>query len=157
MIKHGGILGNNFGGDKTVVLTHPCDIAAVAAEELNTLKFTGKSYRYIASDEKTSKEIAAALGAATGNPSLPYVGFSDEDFFNGAVKAGLSEEIARNYTEMGNAIHSGDMFSDYEKQKASHEPTKPRVDPGPTKPKVDLGPTKLSDFAKEFAAAYTRS
>jgi uncharacterized protein YbjT (DUF2867 family) len=148
MIKHGGIFGNNFGADKTVVLTHPRDIAAVAADELNALNFTGKSYRYIASDEKTSKEIASALGDATGNPSLPYIEFSDEDFFNGALKAGLSEEIARNYTEMGDAIHSGKMFSDYEKQKVS---------PGPTKLKIEPGPTKLGDFAKEFAAAYTHS
>lgn len=137
MIRYAGIYGNNFGADATVVLTHPRDIAAVAAEELSTGNFTGKTVRYIASDEKNSKEIAAALGAAIGNPNLPYVAFSDEDFFNGAVKAGLSEEAARNYTEMGDAIRSGEMFADYQQHK------------------VPLGPTKLSDFAKEFAAAYS--
>ncbi|HEY4063669.1 MAG TPA: NAD(P)H-binding protein [Puia sp.] len=136
MIKHAGIFGNNFGADTTVIMTHPRDIAAVAAEELTGLTFTGKSYRYIASDERTSAQIAAALGAAIGNPNLPYVAFSDEDYFNGAVKAGLPAEIARNYTEMGDAIRSGEMFADYRLHK------------------VALGPTKLTDFAKEFAAAY---
>jgi uncharacterized protein YbjT (DUF2867 family) len=139
MIRYAGIFGNNFGADNLVVLVHPNDIAAVAAEELTTGKFTGHSIRYIASDEKTSKEIAVALGAAIGNPNLPYVAFSDEDFFNGAVKAGLSKEVARNYTEMGEAIRSGEMFADY----LQHRPA--------------LGPTKLSDFAKEFAAAYAHA
>ena len=136
MVKHAGIYGNNFGADATVVFVHPRDIAEVAAEELLGLKFTGKSIRYIAGDEKNSKEITAALGAAIGKPELPYVAFTDEQSTEGAVQAGVPAELARNFTEMGAAIRSGEMIADY----LQHKPI--------------LSPTKLEDFAKEFAAAY---
>jgi uncharacterized protein YbjT (DUF2867 family) len=136
MIKTAGFYGNNFGGDATVTLTHPNDIAETAAAELLTLNFTGKSIRYIVSDERTSREIAAVLGAAIGKPGLPYVEFRDEDALKGAVQAGLPEEVASNYVEMGSALRSGEMIADYKKHPMA------------------LSKTKLEDFAKEFAVAY---
>ena len=136
LIKHAGILGNNYGADSPIVLVHPNDIAAVAAEELLGLTFTGKSFRYIASDERSSREITAVLGAAIGKPELPYVEFTDEQNYEGMTGAGVPAELARNFVEMGTAIRSGEMFADYKKHK------------------VELGPTKLEDFAKEFAGVY---
>jgi len=138
MIKHAGIIGANYG-DITMVLVHPNDIAAVAAEELLDLEFKGKSFRYIAGDERNTGEIAKVLGGAIGKPELPWVQFKDEDSLNGMLKAGLPKETAVNYVEMGTAIASGEMYSDYFKHKPS------------------LGPTKLEDFAKEFAGAYAHS
>jgi len=139
MIKNANFYGNNFGGDRLLPLTHPVDIAAAAAEELLSLKFTGKSYRYIVSDERTSKEIASVLGAAIGKPGLPYVEFNDDDNLKGMLQAGLPEEPARNYVEMGSAIRSGEMSADFNKNK------------------VISGKTKLEEFAKEFAAAYANA
>ncbi len=138
LVKNAGIIGSNFGGDNLkMVLTHTDDIANVAFEELNNLDFTGNSARYIASDEKTTLEIASAIGNAIGKPALPWIAFSDADSLNGMVQAGLPQEIAKNYVEMGNAIGSGIMFEDYWK----HHPEK-------------LGAVKLQDFAKTFAAVY---
>ena len=139
MIKHMGILGNNYGADNIVIMTHPDDIADVAADELLNLSFTGKSIRYIASDERTSKEIAAILGAAIGKPELPFVEFTDEQNLAGAIQAGLPEELAKNFIEMGTAIRSGEMFADYRKHPVTQQKT------------------KLEDFAKEFAAAYEQA
>jgi uncharacterized protein YbjT (DUF2867 family) len=136
MIKHAGIVGNNYGADTRIVLTHPDDIATVAVEELLSLDFAGKSVRYIASDERTSREIAAALGTAIGQPNLPYVAFTDEQNLDGMIQAGLPVEIARNFVEMGKAARTGILFEDY------------RNHP------VPLQKTKLEDFAKEFALAY---
>ncbi|HEY4334424.1 MAG TPA: NAD(P)H-binding protein [Puia sp.] len=136
LIRQAGIYGNNYGPDRELVLAHPRDIAAVAAEELLKLSFKGISVRYIAGDERNSKDIAAVLGAAIGKPGLPYVPFSDEDTVQGMIGAGLPEEIAKNYAEMGVAIRTGIMFEDYKKHTPVHSPT------------------KLEDFAKEFAAAY---
>jgi len=136
LVKHAGIFGNNYGAGQTVVMVHPNDIAEAAAAELLSLGFTGKSVRYIASDERSSLQIAAVLGAAIGQPELPYVEFSDEQALDGMTGAGLPPEIARNFVEMGSAIRSGEMFADYNQ----HKP--------------EFGPTKLEDFAKEFAAAY---
>lgn len=138
LIKHAGIIGGNYG-HTPLVMVHPNDIAAVAAEELLGLKFTGLSIRYIASDERPTAEIAKVLGYVIGKPELPWVNFTNEESLNGMLSAGLSKEVAENYTEMGAAIASGEMFSDYHRHKPS------------------LSAIKLEDFAKEFAAAYANS
>lgn len=138
LVKNAGIIGSNFGqtGSK-LVLVHPNDIAEVAFEELSALNFTGSSVRYISSDEKSATEVAEILGKAIDKPGLPWITFSDADALQGMLGAGLPEEIAKNYVEMGNAANSGKMFEDYWK----HQPSK-------------LGKVKLEDFSKIFAAAY---
>ncbi|MFD2873371.1 NmrA family NAD(P)-binding protein [Mucilaginibacter ximonensis] len=135
MIKHAGIIGSNWGADTQMILVHPTDIAAAAAEELQS-DFTGKSVRYIASDERTAGEIAKVLGTAIGKPELPWVEFSDADNTGGMIGAGLPEEVAVNYTEMGGSVRAGKMFEDYKQ----HRPT--------------LSKVKLEDFAQEFAQAF---
>jgi len=116
---------------------HTADIAAVAIEELSNLNFTGHSIRYIAGDEKTGFEIAKTLGSAIGQPDLPWIVFTDEQSLQGAIGAGLPEEVAKNYTEMGAAMASGEMNADYFNNRPA-----------------TLGKIKLEDFAKEFAAAF---
>jgi uncharacterized protein YbjT (DUF2867 family) len=140
MVKHMGIIGGNYGENATLVIVHPEDIAEVAAEELQSLSFKGRSIRYIASDEKTTNEVASILGKAIGKPELPWVNFKDEETFGGMVQAGVPEEIAKNYAEMGAAMRSGEMDSDYLKNK-------PAV----------FGKTKFEAFAPVFAAVYTKS
>ncbi|MDQ0638556.1 uncharacterized protein YbjT (DUF2867 family) [Pedobacter sp. W3I1] len=136
MVKHANILGSNFGADAKLVLVHPRNIAEVAAEVLES-NFTGKTIQYVASDdENTPADVAKVLGTAIGKPELPWIEFSDEDAFNGMVGAGLPEEIAKNYVEMGDAIRSNKLFVDYYKNRPV------------------LGSIKLKDFAAEFAAAY---
>jgi uncharacterized protein YbjT (DUF2867 family) len=140
MIKQMGIMGGNYGEGATMVLVHPNDIAEVAFEEIRNLSFKGKSIRYIASDEKTTHEIALVLGKAIGKPEIPWVNFKDEETLGGMLQAGVPEEIAKNYAEMGAAMRSGEMASDYLKNKPS-----------------EFGKTKLEDFAPVFAAVYAQS
>lgn len=138
MVKGMNILGSNISkAEDKIVLTHPADIATVAAEELLNLRFSGQTVRYIASDERTAVEVAKVLGAAVGKPELPYLEFNDKDTLNGLKGAGLPEEVAKNYTEMGQALRTGKMGEDYEKNR----------------PK-EFGKTKLEDFAQQFAVAY---
>jgi uncharacterized protein YbjT (DUF2867 family) len=137
LIRQAGIIGGNFeieGNDFAIV--DPQDIATAAAEELLKLDFKGHSVRYVASDEVSTGRIASVLGNAIGKPELPWVRFSDEQAFEGMVQAGLSEEVARNYVEMGQALQSGKLSEDYRK----HRP--------------ELGAVKLEDFAQLFAGAY---
>jgi hypothetical protein len=141
MVKGMNILGSNISkATDKIILTHPDDIADVAADELLNLRFTGHSVRNIASDERTGVEVAKALGAAVGKPDLPYVEFNDDDTLNGLKSAGLPEEVAKNYTEMGHALRTGAMVEDYYKN-----------------PPPQLGKTKLEAFARQFAAAYNAS
>lgn len=136
MIKNNGILGNNYSKDVTLMLVHPRDIAEAAAQELQS-SFSGKSYRYVISDEQKASTLAKTLGTAIGKPELPWVEFSDEDSFAGMTGVGLPPAIASTFVEMGSAIRSGILWEDYNKHKSEV-----------------MGKTKLDDFAKEFATAY---
>lgn len=136
MIKHLGFLGANYGDNSRIVFVHPNDIAEVAAEELLS-DFSGTSIRYVASDEKTTNEVASVLGAAIGKPDLKWVDFTDEQALQGMLQAGLPPEIARNYVEMGAAVRSAILWEDYDQHK-------PAV----------YGKTKLQDFAVDFARIF---
>lgn len=140
MIKHKGIIGGNYGEGLKLILVHTDDIADAAAEELLGLSFTGNSIRYVVSDEKTTHEVAAILGKAIGKPDLAWINFKDEDTFVGLVQAGLTEEVARNYTEMGAAMRSGEMAAEYS---ALHPSA--------------FGKTKLEAFTPIFAGVYAQS
>jgi uncharacterized protein YbjT (DUF2867 family) len=135
-IRNMGIMGNNYGEKSKLIMAHPRDIAAVAAQELQG-SFEGKSHRYVTSDERKISEIVKILGTAIDKPGLPWVQLSDEETFAGMTSAGMSPAIAGTYLEMGNAINSGILFEDFDQHK----------------PEV-WGTTKLVDFAKEFAAVY---
>ena len=138
LAKQMDIMGSNFGGvNEKIVLADTSDITDAAFEELSTLQFSGHSVRYIASDERTSDEVAKIIGSAISKPSLPWVVFTNEQSKAGMLQAGLPEEITKNYVEMGDALHSGRMMEDYWK---NHPPT--------------LGKVKLEDFARTFAAVY---
>lgn len=140
MVKHLNLMGSNFGGDEKLVLTDTSDIADAAIEELSTLSFTGKSHRYISSDEKLTSEIAQIFSKAIDKPGTPWVVFSDEQAKAGMIQAGLSEDLADNYTIMGKAIREGKVQEDYWK----HQPQ-------------SLGKVKLDQFAKTFAAVFNNN
>ena len=131
-------MGGNFGRpDSKLVLSNTDDIADVAADELIHLYFTGKTVRYMASDEKNGEEIAHILGAAVGKPDLHWVVFDDQQALLGMFQSGLPEEIASNYIEMGRALRTGEMTAHYWQHHPGH-----------------LGKRKLEDFANLFAAIY---
>ena len=139
LIKNAGIIGSNFNvTDNKFGLVDPSDIAAVVIEALLQLNFTGHSVHYVVSDEVSTNAIANEIGRAIGKPDLAWISFTNEQAFDGMKQAGLSEEVAKNYVEMGEAVNTGIMYEDYWK---NHPST--------------LGKTKLADFAKVFAAAYS--
>jgi len=139
MIKHMGIIGGNYGEGAKLVLANPADIADAAAEELINLSFTGKSIRYVASDEKTTDEIASILGDAIGKPDLKWVNFSDEQTVGGMLQNGLPADAANNYAEMGAAMRSGEMAAEYMENKPA-----------------TFGKTSFTTFAPVFAAAFAQ-
>lgn len=140
MVKHMGFIGGNYGEGTKLILVHPEDIAEVAADEIQNLSFRGKQIRYIASDEKTTDEVAAVFGQAIGKPDLRWVNFKDEESLAGMIQAGLPEEIAKNYTELGHAMRSGEMAADYNKNRPAH-----------------FGSKKLESFGRVFAFVYEQA
>jgi len=138
MIMHQHMIGNNFGPDVKMVLSHPRDIADAAADALDTLSFSGKSVRYVAGDEKNGAEIAATLGRAVNKPALSWTAFPDEALLQGMVQSGMSEEMAKVYMiEIGVALREGGLFDDYRRHENNI-----------------YGSIGLEEFAGEFAAAY---
>lgn len=136
LIKGMGMMGSNFGDD-TIVLTHTDDIADVALQALLNLDFTGQQVRYIASDERTGAEIARVLGEAIGKPETPWIVFSDEQNKQGLLQAGMNEEMALEYTKLGESMRNGTMQADFLTNKPPY------------------GRIKLEDFARnEFAPAF---
>jgi len=138
MIKHMGVIGNNYTAG-LLPLTHPMDISTAAFEELSALNFKGKRVRYVVSDELSTDNIAKLLGEAIGKPDLKWVRFGDEDALNGLLQAGLTKDVANNLVEMGQGVESGLGFTDYLQNKPI------------------LGVHKFEEFAKEFASAYANS
>ncbi|WP_411811969.1 NAD(P)H-binding protein [Chryseobacterium scophthalmum] len=136
LIKNAGIIGANFPQNAKVPLVHPKDIAKAAAEEL-VKNFEGKNVRYIVSDERKASEFAKVFGNAIGKHELPWIEFKDEDSLNGMLQAGLPQEIAELYTEMGRGIRTGVVQKDF-------------IEHGSV---VD-GKIKLEEFAKEFAEKF---
>lgn len=138
LIKGQNIIGNNYSKEARLVMGHPRDIAEVAAYELQQ-SFTGKSYRYVASDEQHISDIVKILGSAIGKPELQWIQFTNEQTFTGMTMSGIMPPtIANLYVELGIAIDKGILWEDYDR----------------SKPKI-VGKTKLVDFAKEaFAPLY---
>jgi uncharacterized protein YbjT (DUF2867 family) len=140
MIKGAGFMGANCAGNYRVALVHPRDIAAAAAEELTKPDVpTGRTIRYVASDERTQDEVAQALGDAIGQPDLRWVAFTDEQMRENLLKNGLPASTAADIVAIYASMNSGTLAEDYE----HHKPA--------------LGKVKLEDFAKEFAAAFQRN
>ena len=140
MIKHAGIIGGNYGTTGKNAMVSPDDIAEVAAHELQHLSHTGKNIAYVISDERTYPEIAKVLGKAIGKPDLQWVEFSDADNTGGMLQAGIPQEVANNYTEMGTAMRSGEMAAHFNKNRPKH-----------------FHKTKLEEFAETFAAMYNHA
>jgi len=136
LIKNAGIIGANFPSDTKIPYVHPQDIAKAAAEELQK-HTTGKNVRYIVSDIRSAADTANLLGIAVGNPALPWVEFTDEQSLQGMLSAGLPEEVAHLYTEMGQGLREGKIQADFVNH--HYEAT---------------GTAKLESFAEEFKTKF---
>ena len=138
-IKTQGAIVSNYGGDVKNPWVSPLDIAAVIAEEMEK-PFDGREIRYIASDEVSPNEVAGVLGEAIGKPDLKWLTIPDEQLLNGMVAAGMNSNIAKGLVEMNAGFHRGPLYEDY----YLHRP-------------AVFGKVKLTDFAKDFAAAFKQN
>ena len=130
-----GVLVSNYGGDAKEPWVSPRDIAVTVAEELET-PFTGRTVRYVASEEVSPNQIAKVLGEAVGRPDLHYRVITDRQLLDQLLSVGMNAGVARGLVEMQTAQGNGSLFADYNRHK----------------PK--LGRVKLADFAAEFATVY---
>ncbi|TLU98897.1 NmrA family NAD(P)-binding protein [Dyadobacter luticola] len=135
MIKSGGIIAANYGGDHVIPWVAPVDIATAIAEEIET-PFSGRKVRYVASEELTGNETARILGEAIGKSDLQWILIPGEQVRQHLEGVGMNKKIVAGMIEMYDALYSGLLAEDYNLNRP------------------ELGKTKLVDFAKEFAGAF---
>lgn len=138
MIKNAGIIGGNYPAAVKIPLVHPTDIAKAAAEELVRTS-PDQAVRYVVSDYREAGDFAAVLGSSIGTPSLPWIEFTDKEAFEGMLQAGLPEEMAKLYEEMGRGIRNGVVQKDFIQYGAPVS-----------------GGIRLEDFAREFAERFNK-
>jgi uncharacterized protein YbjT (DUF2867 family) len=136
MIKSHGMIMANYGAEDIIPWVSTIDIAAAIAEEI-TAPFTGRKALSVASEDLSGDDTAKILGEAIGKPDLKWVLVSDQETLDGLTAIGMNPKIAAGLVEMYSALHSGLLAQDYYQNK-------PAV----------MGKVKMTDFAKEFAAAY---
>lgn len=136
MIKGLGFMGGNFANDTLIPLVHPTDIATAIANELQQTA-AGQTIKYVVSDVKTVTELANAIGKAIGKPDLAWTDFSEAQAIEGMLQAGLPEEMAKLYAEMGSGFRAGKIQQDFLNHQAPV-----------------IGQVKVADFAQEFAQRF---
>ncbi|MCF0065221.1 NAD(P)H-binding protein [Dyadobacter chenwenxiniae] len=134
-IKNQGAIIANYGAEDEIPWVSPVDIAVAVAEEI-VRPYTGRSVRYVASDDRTGNDTAAVLGAAIGKPDLKWVIAPDAQVQSALEGMGMNPKIAAGLVEMYGSLHNGVLAEDY----LHHKPV--------------MGKVKLEDFAIEFAAAF---
>jgi len=135
-IRYTGKITANYGADDVIAWVSPIDVADAIAEELE-LPAQGRKFRYVVSEELSCNETASILGTALGIPDLKWEVISDEQQQAKLVAIGMAPNQAAGLVEMNAAMHTGELFKDYEQ----HRPPA-------------FGKVKMRDYAKEFAKAY---
>jgi len=134
-IKSKGAIISNYGGDQKEPWVSPLDIADAISEEMDK-PFSGRTVRYVASDEVSPNEIASALGKAIGKPDLEWKVISDEQLLNSWLNIDFNPQVAKGFVEMQASQGNGHLYEDY----YNHKP--------------ELGKVKLANSAIDFAKAY---
>ena len=138
LIKEAGICGETIRPDVQMPLIATRDIAAVAAEYLAEPRFEGVTVRHLLGPrDYTVLEATSILGGAISKPDLQYVQFSRDDYRNGLLQAGFTENVADSYIEMESAINVESIFAE-----AKRDPSTTTL-------------TTLEEFARDtFAPAF---
>jgi uncharacterized protein YbjT (DUF2867 family) len=136
-IKTTGEIASNYGGKDLVSWVSPIDIATAISQEIVT-PLGGRKVQYVASEELTCHQVASILGKAIGKPDLKWKTISDEQMLGELQASGMSSQIAAGLVEMNASMHRGDLFQDYFLKRPV------------------MGNVKLTDFVKEFAAAFSQ-
>ena len=136
-IKAQGNIVSNYGGDEKEPWVSPVDIAAAIAAEL-VKPFEGRCVQYIASDEVSCNETAAILGEVMGKPDMKWLVIPSEQLLSGLLAVGMNKAFAEGFIEMNESRINGILYEDYNRNKPV------------------LGKIKMTDFAKDFAAAYNK-
>ena len=136
-IRNMGVLGTPMRGDVRIDPITTRDIGIYAAQRLADLDFSGvSSQELLGAATVTMAEATCALGTAIGQPELPYVQLSYEDFGQAMLGMGISRSAVDGITEMYRALNDGLVVP--EEERSAENTT----------------PTTMEEFAQVFAQVY---
>jgi len=100
------------------------DIAKVASERMLERDFSGKTVQELLGPRDISMdEVTRIIGAKIGKPDLSYVHFSREDYVQGLLQAGLSEDMADQLAELDTGINEQVLASGQPRTEETRTPT----------------------------------
>jgi uncharacterized protein YbjT (DUF2867 family) len=140
LVKDRGMNGGGLRPDLPLAMIAARDIAARAADLLDS-SFAGKSVlELLGPRDYTMAEATRALGAAIGRKELPYVQVPFPELEKALLGMGFSADAARLFTEMSDAHNQG------------------RIRPGRPRGPKTATPTTLEQFAAAvYAPAFQRN
>jgi uncharacterized protein YbjT (DUF2867 family) len=140
LIKAVGINGSAVKPDVSFPTVATSDIAAVAADYLQTLSFEGRHVRYLNGPrDYTMAEVTRILGASIGKPGLRYAQFPDPVMRKGLISStGMSANAADIVIETNHGINTRRLNAE------SRSP-------------LNTTPTTLEEFARTTFAPRFRS
>lgn len=137
LIKSMGINGSHIKDDHPFAMIATQDIAQVAADHMMGKDFSGKMVRELFGPrDMTMNEATRIIGEKIGLPHLKYIFFSEDDYVNGLLEAGISENLAHLLAEMSASLN------------ASHFAT------GQKRTAENTTATNFETFADRFAQIY---
>jgi uncharacterized protein YbjT (DUF2867 family) len=123
MIKRLGINGSHIKGDHPFAMIATQDIAQAAADHMMRRDFSGKMVRELFGPRDiTMVEATGIIGEKIGLPDLKYIFFSEEEYVNSLLEAGLSADLAHLLAEMSTGINDS-LFACGQKRTAENTTT----------------------------------
>jgi uncharacterized protein YbjT (DUF2867 family) len=110
VIKNFGMMAGPVDADRALPMIATRDIAAVAAQALLDLNFTGQQNRELLGQRDiTNLEVARIIGNAIGRPALAYIQLPGEQIIQAMTQMGMSKNMASLLVEMSDALNTGHM------------------------------------------------
>lgn len=120
LIKSMGFNGDHIKGDHPFAMIATQDIAKEAARHMMGRDFSGKMTRELFGPRDMSmNEVTRIIGEKIALPDLKYIFLSREDYINGLLEAGLSEDLAHSLAELSAGLNDG-LFGVGEKRTAEN-------------------------------------
>lgn len=137
VIRHQGLNADVVEPGRPVPMVGTRDIADAAVAALRARDWKGFVVRELLGPrDLTYDEATRILGERIGQPELPYVRLPPDEMAGALVQGGFSEDMARLYVELAEALNEG------------------RVRSVEGRTPANTTPTRFEDFADELARAY---
>ena len=124
LIKAQGIFGTPIEPQIAFPMIAAGDVGAYAAMRMAAMDFSGTSVQELFGERDLSMaEVTRIMGAAIGNPGLPYIQFAYDEAKKAILGMGASDNVADMYVELYRSINEGILRPTQPRSPATTTPT----------------------------------